>query len=63
MILLHDGSDMRMGFDRSASIEATDRILARWKAEGMRFVTIPEMIEGSGFPVEPVGAQPAREAA
>jgi peptidoglycan/xylan/chitin deacetylase (PgdA/CDA1 family) len=56
VILLHDGSDVRMGYDRSASIEATDRILTRWKAEGFRFVTIPELIEASGFPVHPVPA-------
>jgi peptidoglycan/xylan/chitin deacetylase (PgdA/CDA1 family) len=52
VILLHDGSDVEMGYDRSASIEATDRILARWTAEGMRFVTIPELIEATGFAVE-----------
>jgi peptidoglycan/xylan/chitin deacetylase (PgdA/CDA1 family) len=63
VILLHDGSDVRMGFDRSASVEATDRILTRWKAEGMRFVTIPEMIDDSGFVVEPFGAAATREAA
>ena len=53
VILLHDGSDVRMGYDRSASIEATDRILTRWKAQGMQFVTIPELIEATGFAVEP----------
>jgi peptidoglycan-N-acetylglucosamine deacetylase len=63
VILLHDGSDVRMGYDRSASIEATDRIITRWKAEGYRFVTIPELIEATGFAVEPFGVASAREAA
>jgi peptidoglycan-N-acetylglucosamine deacetylase len=50
VILLHDGSNVSMGYDRSHSVEATDRILARWKErEGYEFVTIPEMIERSGF--------------
>lgn len=49
VILLHDGSDVAMGFDRGHSIEATNRILERWKGEGFRFVTIPELIEATGF--------------
>jgi peptidoglycan/xylan/chitin deacetylase (PgdA/CDA1 family) len=44
VILLHDGGHRRMGVDRSRSIEATDRLLARHKAEGYEFVTIPEML-------------------
>jgi peptidoglycan/xylan/chitin deacetylase (PgdA/CDA1 family) len=50
VILLHDGSNVAMGFDRSHSVEATDLILTRWKErEGYEFVTIPEMIERTGF--------------
>ena len=63
VILLHDGSDVRMGYDRSASIEATERILTRWQALGMRFVTIPELIEATGFEVEPFGVAALGEAA
>jgi peptidoglycan/xylan/chitin deacetylase (PgdA/CDA1 family) len=45
VILLHDGSHVRMGADRSRSIEASDRILSRYLGEGFEFVTIPEMME------------------
>jgi peptidoglycan/xylan/chitin deacetylase (PgdA/CDA1 family) len=45
VILLHDGSHVRMGVDRSRSVEATDRILNRYLGEGFEFVTIPEMME------------------
>jgi peptidoglycan/xylan/chitin deacetylase (PgdA/CDA1 family) len=50
VILLHDGCDVSMGYDRSQSVEATKRILSRWKEdEGYEFVTIPEMVERTGF--------------
>jgi peptidoglycan/xylan/chitin deacetylase (PgdA/CDA1 family) len=45
VILLHDGSHVRMGIDRSRSVEATDRILNRYLSEGFEFVTIPEMMQ------------------
>jgi peptidoglycan-N-acetylglucosamine deacetylase len=45
VILLHDGEFHRVGVDRSRSIEASNRILSRYKAEGYEFVTIPEMVE------------------
>ena len=44
VILLHDGEYHRIGVDRSRSVDATDRILTRYKAEGYDFVTIPEMM-------------------
>jgi len=47
VILLHDGGHGRMGVDRSPSIEASDRILSRYKTEGYEFTTVPEMIESS----------------
>jgi hypothetical protein len=41
-----------MGWDRSHSVEATDLILTKWKQQqGMEFVTVPEMIEATGFEV------------
>jgi peptidoglycan-N-acetylglucosamine deacetylase len=50
VILLHDGSNDAMGCDRHCSVEATERILERWKERGgYEFVTIPEMIERTGF--------------
>jgi peptidoglycan/xylan/chitin deacetylase (PgdA/CDA1 family) len=47
VILLHDGGHQRVGVDRSRSVEATERLLTRYRDEGFRFVTIPEMM-GSG---------------
>lgn len=46
VILLHDGGHERMGVDRSKTVVATDRIIARYKSDGYEFVTIPEMMEG-----------------
>jgi peptidoglycan-N-acetylglucosamine deacetylase len=52
VILLHDGCNVAMGWDRSHSVEATELILTQWKGQhGFEFVTIPEMIEATGFQV------------
>jgi peptidoglycan/xylan/chitin deacetylase (PgdA/CDA1 family) len=45
VILLHDGEYHRIGVDRSHSVAAGDRLLTRYKGEGCKFVTIPEMME------------------
>ncbi len=39
-ILLHDGYDRRMGADRSATVQATDRLLTELAANGSRLVTV-----------------------
>lgn len=39
-VLLHDGYDQRMGADRSATVQATDRLLTEQLAKGVRFVTV-----------------------
>src|SRR5271166_5909905 len=39
VILLHDGSHAAFGADRSQTMIATDRLIARFKAEGYEFVT------------------------
>jgi len=44
VILMHDGNQARMGADRSHSVEATDRLIAHYKAEGCEFVAVPEMM-------------------
>jgi peptidoglycan/xylan/chitin deacetylase (PgdA/CDA1 family) len=44
VILLHDGSHTTFGADRSQTVIATDRLIARYKSEGFEFVTVPEMI-------------------
>ena len=43
IILLHDGGHREMGADRSQTVIATNNLVARYKAEGFSFVTIPEM--------------------
>jgi len=45
VILLHDGEYHRIGVDRSRSVEATDRIVSRFKPDGYQFTTIPQMME------------------
>ena len=39
-ILLHDGYDQRMGADRSATVQATDRLLTQLVASGSRIITV-----------------------
>jgi peptidoglycan/xylan/chitin deacetylase (PgdA/CDA1 family) len=45
VILLHDGGHLEMGADRSQTVTATDRLIAKYKSEGRQFVTIPAMME------------------
>jgi len=44
VILLHDGSHTGIDADRSQTVIVTDRLIARYKAEGYEFVTIPQMM-------------------
>jgi peptidoglycan/xylan/chitin deacetylase (PgdA/CDA1 family) len=44
VILLHDGGHQAFGTDRSKTVEAVDRLLARFKSEHREFATITEMI-------------------
>lgn len=44
VILLHDGGHRALGIDRSHTVEATDRLIRRYRDEGYEFVTIPEMM-------------------
>lgn len=48
IVLLHDGSHVKMGANRAPTVEATGRLLRRYQAEGYQFVTIPEMIKAAG---------------
>jgi peptidoglycan/xylan/chitin deacetylase (PgdA/CDA1 family) len=43
VILLHDGGHKQMGADRAQTVLATDHLIARHKAEGYEFVTVPTM--------------------
>ena len=45
VILLHDGGHKQMGTDRSQTVIATDHLIARYRAEGYEFVTVPQMMQ------------------
>jgi peptidoglycan/xylan/chitin deacetylase (PgdA/CDA1 family) len=42
IVLLHDGSHLKMGGDRRHTVIATDRLIQRYKGQGYQFVTVPE---------------------
>ncbi len=44
VILLHDGGHLSMGADRSPTLLATGRLIAKYKAEGYEFVAASEMM-------------------
>jgi peptidoglycan/xylan/chitin deacetylase (PgdA/CDA1 family) len=44
VILLHDGGHKEMGADRSQTVIATNKLIARFKEEGYEFAAIPKMI-------------------
>jgi peptidoglycan-N-acetylglucosamine deacetylase len=43
LVVLHDGGHRAMGTDRGHTVAATERLLARYKNEGYRFVTVRDM--------------------
>lgn len=49
VLLLHDGGHLQFGTDRSFTVEATDRMIALYKSQGRKFVTIAEMMKKSNF--------------
>jgi len=55
VVLLHDGSHAGFGIDRSRTVQAVDRMIARYRAEGYKLVTIPEMMRPQ--PTRMVGEQ------
>lgn len=44
IILMHDGSHVRMGASRAHTVEATDRLILRLTDQGYEFVTVTEMM-------------------
>ena len=44
VILMHDGSHVRMGADRARTVEATDWLIRRFRDQGYEFVTVTEMM-------------------
>jgi peptidoglycan/xylan/chitin deacetylase (PgdA/CDA1 family) len=55
VILLHDGGHLRMGVDRSATVRATDELIAEYKQRGFAFVTVPAMLAMQRAVQPPVG--------
>lgn len=53
VILLHDGGHHAFGTDRSRTVIATDHLIARYRAEGYEFLTIPEMMEKTAVSRQP----------
>jgi peptidoglycan/xylan/chitin deacetylase (PgdA/CDA1 family) len=45
VILLHDGGHKQLGADRSQTVVASDHLITRYKQDGYRFVTLPEMMQ------------------
>lgn len=48
VILLHDGEHRAFGADRGQTVIATANLIRRFKNEGWKFVTVPEMLVGPG---------------
>jgi peptidoglycan/xylan/chitin deacetylase (PgdA/CDA1 family) len=44
VVLMHDGGYVRMGADRARTVEATDRLIRRFKDQGCQLVTVTEMM-------------------
>jgi peptidoglycan/xylan/chitin deacetylase (PgdA/CDA1 family) len=53
VILLHDGGHKQMGADRSQTVIATDRMIARYTTEGYEFVTILQMMAKTAVSNQP----------
>jgi peptidoglycan/xylan/chitin deacetylase (PgdA/CDA1 family) len=47
IVLMHDGAHVRMGANRAPTVEATDRLIRRFKDQGYEFVTVSQMVVGS----------------
>jgi peptidoglycan-N-acetylglucosamine deacetylase len=55
VILLHDGSHAAFGVDRSQTVIAVDRLIARYKLDGYEFVTVPAMMGKDALSSGPPG--------
>jgi peptidoglycan/xylan/chitin deacetylase (PgdA/CDA1 family) len=49
VVLLHDGGHRHMGADRSQTVIATDHLIARYQAEGYKFVTVSQMMQNDAI--------------
>lgn len=48
VILLHDGGHVKLGTNRSLSVQATGNLIREYQAKGFEFVSVPEMIGNGG---------------
>ena len=51
ILLLHDGCETFPGADRQNTVAAVPLILEKLKAQGFRFVTVPDLLRAAGRPV------------
>jgi peptidoglycan/xylan/chitin deacetylase (PgdA/CDA1 family) len=56
VVLLHDGGHREFGADRSRTIQAVDRLIARYKSDGFEFVTLPQLM-GAAIHAQSPGAR------
>lgn len=47
ILVLHDGFDGGPGADRSGTVEAVRRVIPKLRAQGYRFATVPELLDGA----------------
>ncbi len=50
ILLLHDGHDVQLGFNRAVAVKVLEQVLAALKARGYTFVTVPELIARAEAP-------------
>ncbi|MEI7437592.1 MAG: hypothetical protein WCL16_12385, partial [bacterium] len=51
ILLLHDGQDIRPGYDRSVVVKVVEEVVATLKARGYTFVTVPDLIARAQLPL------------
>lgn len=51
IILLHDGSHLAFAANRTYTVQATQRLLEKFSAEGKKFVSIPNLASEYGLPI------------
>ena len=47
VVLLHDGGHLDLHAGRAHTVDATDRLIRRYRDQGFSFVTIPELMEAA----------------
>jgi peptidoglycan/xylan/chitin deacetylase (PgdA/CDA1 family) len=57
IVLLHDGGHLRMGEDRSLTVQATDELIRMYKDMGFLFTTVTELMQMRPGVEVPFGAR------